>query len=84
MAIAQLKNIGPAAKYRIVKPTLALATHEGMMLTVVRIPRDALVTLITPTMKDSFVDLTWEGQTIMMFAQDLRACGELVIPFGHT
>ncbi len=80
MALAHLKKTH-LPEFRIVVPTLALATQDGMRLTV-RIPRDALVTLITPTMKDSFVDLTWEGLTITMFAQDLRACGELVIPLG--
>ncbi len=82
MALAHLKKTR-LAEFRIVIPTLAIATQEGKKLTV-RIPRDALVTLTTPIVKDSLVNVTWEGQTITMFSQDLRACGELVIPFGHT
>ncbi len=80
MALAQLKKTR-LAEFRIVVPTLAIATQDGKKLAV-RVPRDALVTLTTPIVKDSLVDLIWEGQIIMMFSQDLRACGELVIPLG--
>ncbi len=82
MALAHLKKTR-LAEFRIVVPTLAIATQAGKKLAV-RVPRDALVTLTTPIVKDSLVNVTWEGQTITMFSQDLRACGELVIPFGHT
>jgi hypothetical protein len=44
------------------------------------IPKEGVVTVVSkePINGGRVVDVTWDGKTIMIFAQDLRERGELV------
>jgi hypothetical protein len=58
-------------KFRMKSATIGvLATSEPK--TVVRIPRDAVVRVLSgPTGNDRTLDVHYEGQTLMMFVDDI-------------
>ena len=61
--------------YRIVIPTLGiLSEDEDGHRIPVTLPKNATVTCINGTVDGNrLIDVLWEGKTIMMFTQDLRA-----------
>jgi hypothetical protein len=62
----------PGESYRLKAETLGPQTA-------VRIPKDAIVTIVAgPREGDRTVDVTWNGETIMLFIQDVLDRGELV------
>ncbi len=65
--------------FRIHLPTLAILKQEDGQKIPITIPCNAIVT--TPLgiiAEDRLVDVVWEGQTVMMFTQDLRVRGTRV------
>jgi hypothetical protein len=62
----------PGESYRLKAETLGPETA-------VRIPKDAIVTIVAgPIDGVRTVDVTWNGQTTMLFVQDVLDRGELV------
>jgi hypothetical protein len=66
-----------AKVYEIDTPTLAIECRDDGRKETVTIPRESVVTLPAET-DDTLVNVVWEGRTVMMFTQDLRARGHLV------
>ena len=62
----------PGESYRLNAETLGPQTA-------VRIPKDAIVTIVAGPLDGArTVDVTWNGQTIMLFVQDVLNRGERV------
>jgi len=66
-----------AKVYEIDTPTLAIVHRENGRSETVTVPRESVVTLAAET-DDTLVSVVWEGRTVLMFTQDLRARGHLV------
>ena len=65
-------------QFRLVKPTLALAIVGGQQIPT-QIPKQALLSApIDQLFEARFVDVSWKGKRLTMFAQDLRERGEPV------
>ena len=65
-----------AAAFRLNKPTIALFFEEGRQVART-IPQGAVVQVNT-TEGNKLIEVVWEGRTVLMFAQDLRARGERI------
>jgi hypothetical protein len=64
--------------YRLKTPTLGVVSEDGQRKPFV-VPVGAVVTVISgPLDNDPFVDIVWEGKTVMMFTRDIRERGEAV------
>ncbi len=71
----------PGQSYRIKIEILGIVTipMDHQPRTAVTIPKGSIVSLIAgPLDGERLVDVTWDGKTFMLFAQDLRERGELV------
>jgi hypothetical protein len=71
--------------YRLAARTMGILTRDGDGHRVpVTIPRDAVVASKGNTLDgNKFVAVTWEGKTLMMFAQDLQTRGVLQVASGQ-
>jgi len=63
--------------YRLSQPTLAIANRDGKNI-VVTVPLGAYVRVRECSVRSRLVDVEWDGQTVQMFAVDIRDRGELV------
>jgi hypothetical protein len=64
--------------YRLTAETVGIVSENQQRLTVL-IPYGAVVTAINGLVNSSrMVDVMWDGKTIAIFTEDLRARGELV------
>jgi hypothetical protein len=45
---------------------------------VITLPVGAVLTMATITLESGLVDATWDGQTVSVFVQDLKARGDLI------
>ena len=61
--------------FRLNSPTIALFFEEGRQVART-IPQGAVVRAPQDLAADKLIEVVWEGQTILMFAQDIRARGE--------
>jgi len=67
-----------AGRYRITSPTLALFEQDGRHVAQT-VPTGAIVTVDGNGFDgDKLVSVTWDGEPVMMFTQDLRSRSELV------
>jgi len=65
--------------YRLKSPTLALVLEDGRQVAC-RVPRGAIVTIDPKVFTaNKLIDVVWDGKPIRMFAQDVRARGEILI-----
>jgi hypothetical protein len=65
-------------RYRITSPTLALFEQDGRHIAHT-VPTGAIVTVDTNGFDgNKLVSVTWDGEAVMMFTQDLRSRSELV------
>jgi hypothetical protein len=62
--------------YRLNAETLGIVSENQQRLTVL-IPYGAVVTTING-LGNRMVDVMWDGKTLTLFSEDLRARGELV------
>jgi hypothetical protein len=68
--------------YRLDKQTIGIDS-SGQEHLCVLIPKNAIVTVIEgPLNGNRMVDVKWERLTIMMFVEDIRARGTLVVGYG--
>ena len=64
--------------YRITNPTLALVEENGHHVAHT-VPTGALITVNGDAFDgEKLVNVTWDGKTVMMFAQDLRVRAERI------
>lgn len=62
-------------RFRIVTPTLAVASEAGQRV-IVTVPKDAIIRVLSGPLQDErMVDVQWQGRRLLMFAQDLRERG---------
>ena len=66
-----------AETYRLTSPTIALFSEEGRQVARF-IPLGGLIHVKDSLDGNSLIEVVWEGQTVMMFAQDVLARGERV------
>ena len=67
-----------AMRYRITSPTLALFEQGGRHVAHT-VPTGAIVTVESNGFDgDKLVSVTWDGEAVMMFTQDLRSRSEPV------
>jgi len=66
-----------AEMYRLTSPTIALFSEEGRQVARF-IPLGGLIHVKHSLDGNSLIEVVWEGQTVMMFAQDILARGERV------
>ena len=65
-------------RYRITNPTLALF-EEGGRHVAHTVPTGTVLTVDNQAFNgEKLVNVTWDGKTVMMFAEDLRLRSELV------
>ena len=65
-------------RYRITSPTLALFEQDGRHVAHT-VPTGAIVALDSNGFDgNKLVKVTWDGEAVMMFTQDLRSRSELV------
>jgi len=64
-------------KFRLTKATLGIACVDGER-TSVMIPANAIVEVRSAAKNDRLIDVLWEGQTLAMFAEDVRAWGNQI------
>ena len=63
----------PVGTYRITEPTIALLEMDGRHVANT-VPRGAIITVDGDAFDgDKLVSVSWDGKTVMMFAQDLRS-----------
>ena len=62
-----------ALTFKLTTPTIALFPEEGRQVART-IPLGALVS-VKAVEGDRFIEVVWEGHTVLMFAQDIRARG---------
>jgi hypothetical protein len=62
------------ATFRLNSPTIALFPEEGRQVAHT-IPQGAVIQVKTLE-GDHLIEVVWEGKTVLMFAQDIRARGE--------
>jgi hypothetical protein len=60
--------------FRLTSATIALFPEEGRQVAHT-IPQGAVIR-VNGLEGDRLIEVTWEGKTILMFAQDIRARGE--------
>jgi hypothetical protein len=69
--------------YRLNKQTIGM-NSEGEDRTSVFIPKNAIVTVINGPLNGSrMVDVKWENHTVMIFVEDLRERGTLIVSTGR-
>ena len=66
-----------AETYRLTSATIALFSEEGRQVARF-IPFGGLIHVRHSLDGNSLIEVVWEGQTVMMFAQDVLARGERV------
>ena len=67
------------SSYRLKTPTLGILSTDGCETRIpVTLPLHAIVTAGETLDENVFIEVTWEGKTILMFTQDLTTRGELV------
>jgi hypothetical protein len=65
-------------RYRLRATALAILDPDGQRL-LLTIPQGAVVRVVAgPLDGGRFVDVEWEGKTVIMFTKDIREHGELV------
>jgi hypothetical protein len=62
------------ASYRLTSPTIGLFSEEGRQ--VARMIPLGSVIKVTSTEGNRLTEVEWNGQTVLMFPQDIRARGE--------
>ena len=63
-------------RYRMRIPTLAVLTEDGRKV-MMTIPEGGEIEVIDgPLDSDGFLDVSWEGKSVMMFGIDIRERGE--------
>jgi hypothetical protein len=58
-------------QYRITSPTIAIFSYGGERTTIVRVS-------VEPQAGDQLIDVLWNGNKYLMFAQDLRDRAERI------
>ena len=72
----------PIGRYRITNPTIALFHEDGRHVAHT-VPAGAFITIDSTAFDgNKLVNVTWDGKTVMMFTEDLRARSERVIGTG--
>ncbi len=67
-------------RLRLTTPTIAIQSDGESHKTIVTIPMGGIVEVADGQIEgDRLMDVQWEGRTVMMFAQDLRARGEELV-----
>jgi hypothetical protein len=65
-------------RYRLNTPTLAIMTLPNEKRIPVTIPQGAFIRVVADQLDGTgFVDVKWDGKTVMMFTRDLRERGTL-------
>jgi hypothetical protein len=65
-------------QYRITSPTIAIFSYGGERTTVT-LPAEAIVRVsVEPQAGDQLIDVLWNGNKYLMFAQDLRDRAERI------
>lgn len=68
----------PKEVYKLNLDTVGVVA-DGQRRTTKMIPKDSRVTVVNgPLDGERMIDVSWNGQTLMIFTQDLRERGELV------
>jgi hypothetical protein len=68
-----------SSSYRLKTPTLGiLSTDDGENRLPFTIPLHAVITAGETLDGNIFTEVVWEGKTILIFTEDLRARGELM------
>jgi hypothetical protein len=69
----------PKLTFRLNSPTIAIRP-ENDQRTIVMLPREALVTLLVGDIDaKGFVQVRYRNESLIMFAEDLRARGERIL-----
>jgi len=63
-------------KFRIKSPTIALFAEEGRQVAHI-VPAGSIIAADS-TSGDDLIEVSWEGQPVLTFAQDLRDRGDSV------
>lgn len=63
----------PLGRYRILSPTIAVFRDQGRHVAGT-VPAGAVIVIASEAFDgDRLVDVIWDGKSVMMFTQDLRA-----------
>jgi hypothetical protein len=65
-------------KYQIKSPTMALFLEDGRQVARV-VPKGAIIKIDSGAFTENkLVDVAWNGEVVMMFAQDVRSRGKRI------
>ena len=68
-------------RFRTITPILGIACLAGRRV-MITIPENAVVEVVTGLMNDErMIEVWWDGNVLLMFAQDLRERGEPLAGF---
>jgi hypothetical protein len=73
-------------RYRMKTPAVAIAAHDTQKtstsssdnLSFTMIPVGAEIEVVGPVDGNALLDVRWEGKSVMMFTNDIRARGERI------
>jgi hypothetical protein len=69
----------PGRVYRIDAETVGIVSRNNVRVTVM-IPEGARVIVENAEVGSRLIDVLWEGQTVMIFTEDLQERGTLIQP----
>jgi len=64
--------------YKLREAMVAVSRDVNGQMKIVTLPVDAVLKVATISLQSGMLDAQWEGQTVSVFAQDLKARGDLL------
>jgi hypothetical protein len=64
--------------YRLRLAIVGVSRDADATMKIITIPAGAMLMIATITLESGLVDATWDGQTVSVFVQDLKARGDLI------
>jgi hypothetical protein len=64
--------------YQLRVAIVGVSRDADAPMKVITVPVGSLLTVATVTLESGLVDATWDGQTVSVFVQDLKARGDLI------
>lgn len=64
--------------YQLRVAIVGVSRDADAPMKVITVPVGAVLTIARITLQSGLVDATWDGQTVSVFVQDLKARGDLI------
>jgi hypothetical protein len=64
--------------YQLRVAIVGVSRNTDATMKVITVPVGAVLTIATITLESGLVEAAWDGQTVSVFVQDLKARGDLI------